>query len=40
MRGGDGNDDLDGGPGTDAPCEGAPNPDPAPADVDRIRNCE
>ena len=40
ILGGDGNDDIDGGPGTDSECVGARNPDPAPADVDRIRDCE
>ena len=40
ILGGDGDDKIDGGPGTDAECVGAPNPDPAPDDEDQIRNCE
>ena len=40
LKGGDGNDRLDGGNGTDLECLGAQDPDPGASDVDTMDNCE
>jgi RTX calcium-binding nonapeptide repeat (4 copies) len=40
LRGGEGDDLLDGGPGFDAECLGANDPDVDAPDVDTIQRCE